>query len=133
MEAKLKAAEHQLEQVKSVNEGTDSAFWPPKTSVEYTLNICSTCVFGSAQARELEELSVKSSTTEEELRQHQTTVGNLTGKVMEIQQENAGKKANVAVNLAATSQNKHWCKKKDTVTVTQYPSVTQVSVKVNTA
>ena len=64
-------------------------------------------MFGSAQARELEELSVKSSTTEDELRQHQTTVGNLTGKVMEIQQENAGKKANVAVNLAATSQNKH--------------------------
>ena len=50
---------------------------------------------------------MKSSTTEDQLRQHQTTVGNLTGKVMEIQQENAGKKANVAVNLAATSQNKH--------------------------
>ena len=112
MEAKLKAAEHQLEQVKSVNEGTDSAFWPPKTSVEYTLNICSTCVFGSAQARELEELSVKSSTTEDELRQHQTTVGNLTGKVKEIQQENAGKKSNVAFNLAANRQNRHWCKNK---------------------
>ena len=64
-------------------------------------------MFGSAQARELEELSVKSSTTEDELRQHQTTVVDLTGKVKEIQQENAGKKANVAVNLAATSQNKH--------------------------
>ena len=50
---------------------------------------------------------MKSSTTEDQLRQHQTTVGNLTGKVKEIQQENAGKKSNVAFNLAANRQNRH--------------------------